>query len=233
MPRHARQLPAFTLVELLVVLVIISLLIALLLPTLHRARQVALRVHCAANLRQWAWAVNAFAQDNKGEIPRRGQGWQPVATIERSADWFNVLPPYLGQAPYNERYHANDMPTPGSASVWICQESTYNNEQYFFAYGMNMGLSTWSAPYPDKITRVGPTSTMVFLADGPAAHCSVLPGNPMYSPAARHGGRVNIAFLDGHVASFTADEAGCGRPDPLNPDIRWVVPGSTWPGPPQ
>jgi prepilin-type processing-associated H-X9-DG protein/prepilin-type N-terminal cleavage/methylation domain-containing protein len=226
------QRRAFTLIELLVVLLILALMTALLFPALHRARQLAVQIHCAANLKQWAWAVNAFAQDNKGDLPRRGQGWQAVQTIERTPDWFNALPPYLMQRPYNELFHAGNKPIPGSLSIWICQESIYSNEQYFFTYGMNMGLSTWSAPYPDKITKVGSTSSMVFLADGPASHCSVLPGNLMYSPSARHGGRVNIAFLDGHVASFTADEAGCGRPDPKNPEIQWVVPGTHWPGPP-
>jgi len=224
---------AFTLVELLVVLGIVAVLVALLLPAMQRARQLALQVHCAANLKQWAWAAQAFAQDNNGDLPRRGQGWQPVATIERTADWFNALPPYLGQKPYNELFHAGTMPVPGTLSVWICQESVRGQEQYFFSYGMNMGLSVWSAPYPDKITRVGPVASMVLLADSPATHCSVWPGNVMYSPAPRHGGRVNIAFLDGHVASYSGDEAGYGRPVQAGVEMTWAVPGSTWPGPPQ
>jgi hypothetical protein len=44
---------------------------------------------------------------------------------------------------------------------------------------------------------------------------------------------VNIAFLDGHVAAFTAAYVGCNVGDPGRPDVRWTVPGSTWAGPTQ
>jgi prepilin-type N-terminal cleavage/methylation domain-containing protein len=47
-----RRSRAFTLVELLVVVAIIAILIAFLLPSLQKARQVALRVACGSNLRQ-------------------------------------------------------------------------------------------------------------------------------------------------------------------------------------
>jgi prepilin-type processing-associated H-X9-DG protein len=96
---------------------------------------------------------------------------------------------------------------------------------------MNMRLSTWVTPDPDRITRVGPASTMVFMADAPADYCSVLPAAAPYSPVARHGGRVNVSFLDGHVTSYAGNEVGCGIGDPLRDDVRWVVPGSTWAGP--
>ncbi|MFI5378874.1 MAG: prepilin-type N-terminal cleavage/methylation domain-containing protein [Tepidisphaerales bacterium] len=230
--RASAESRGFTLIELLVVIGIIAVLVAVLLPMMQRARQAAVQVHCASNLRQWAWAANAFAHDHHGDLPRRGQGWQAVSTISRTTDWFNALPPYLGQVSYDDLVAQGKVPLPPKLSVWNCGESTYPGSGYHFSYGMNMWLSTWSADYPDKIHRVGPSSTMAFLADAPESHCSVLPSNQPYSPVARHGGRVNIAFLDGHVASFTAEEAGCGRGIIENPDLRWRVPDSPWPGPP-
>ena len=59
----------FTLIELLVVVAIIAILAALLLPVLSRARQQAVRVVCAANLRQCAMACLSYAEDWDSCLP--------------------------------------------------------------------------------------------------------------------------------------------------------------------
>src|SRR5688500_18070603 len=60
----------FTLVELLVVIGIIALLIALLMPALSGARSQAMTVRCAANLHDVGKAMQSYANDYKGKIPR-------------------------------------------------------------------------------------------------------------------------------------------------------------------
>ena len=55
----------FTLIELLVVVAIIALLIAILLPSLARSKAQAVRVKCAAQLKQWGMVVNLYAQENQ------------------------------------------------------------------------------------------------------------------------------------------------------------------------
>src|SRR5260370_10870193 len=78
MPPRRRGL---TLVELLVGIGIIALLIAMLLPTLSKARENAIRAKCASNIRQWGQALHMYANDNKGYFPYNGPAvlpWCPV-----------------------------------------------------------------------------------------------------------------------------------------------------------
>ena len=60
---------AFTLVELLVVIGIIAVLMAILLPTLYKAREQALRVACMSNIRQLVMAVTNYATEHRSRYP--------------------------------------------------------------------------------------------------------------------------------------------------------------------
>jgi type II secretory pathway pseudopilin PulG len=60
---------AFTLLELLVLVVVISLLAALLLPAMGSVKQKARRAACISNLRQIGIAIHAYADDSGGRIP--------------------------------------------------------------------------------------------------------------------------------------------------------------------
>jgi prepilin-type N-terminal cleavage/methylation domain-containing protein/prepilin-type processing-associated H-X9-DG protein len=64
-----RKRPAFTLVELLVVIGIIALLISILLPALSRARESANTIKCAANLRSIGQEMARYVAENRDTYP--------------------------------------------------------------------------------------------------------------------------------------------------------------------
>ncbi len=64
-----RRRKAFTLIELLVVISIISLLIAMLLPSIEKARQSGEQAVCAANLKSFGVALNAYVNEWDSWLP--------------------------------------------------------------------------------------------------------------------------------------------------------------------
>jgi len=86
----------FTLIELLVVIAIISLLVSILLPSLQRAKELAKRAVCAANLHHLCMAVQTYASEYDGYPPPQygvyaNDPIDPEYGIDYHGDWGSFI----------------------------------------------------------------------------------------------------------------------------------------------
>ena len=87
---------AFTMIELLVVIVIIAVIPAITLPALASARQHTLRIVCASNMKQIDLARHTYANDNEGRMPSLNppqsiRSAAPVDTVDATPDKLLVV----------------------------------------------------------------------------------------------------------------------------------------------
>jgi prepilin-type N-terminal cleavage/methylation domain-containing protein/prepilin-type processing-associated H-X9-DG protein len=214
---------AFTLVELLVVIAVIALLASLVFPALARSKEKARSTQCAANLKQWGLAFFMYSQDNDDFLPRRGQGVQVLAQINRPEDWFNALPCYFGSPQYQFMVTNGAKPVAHGKSVFICPTADDPGGTCFLPYGMNMNLSPWNLPLATKLGEVVQPSLVVAMGEAPGPYASTYPSIHPYSIVARHSSRLNLLFLGGQVQSFKGTRVGCGVGDPGLSDVLWVT----------
>jgi prepilin-type N-terminal cleavage/methylation domain-containing protein/prepilin-type processing-associated H-X9-DG protein len=98
--RHRNARPAFTLVELLVVITIIGILIALLLPAVQAAREAARRAQCTNHLKQIGVALHNYLSANNCFPPAGldygwGGGTEPPGKLVKNTHGFMLLLPFL------------------------------------------------------------------------------------------------------------------------------------------
>jgi prepilin-type N-terminal cleavage/methylation domain-containing protein/prepilin-type processing-associated H-X9-DG protein len=87
---------AFTLLELLIVMVLIAILVGILLAALNGVRKAGDRAKCVSNLRQVGTAIGAYVADHDGSLP--GALWTSQSSWYNSTDYGslgNVLSRYL------------------------------------------------------------------------------------------------------------------------------------------
>jgi prepilin-type processing-associated H-X9-DG protein/prepilin-type N-terminal cleavage/methylation domain-containing protein len=223
MLRRAPVATAFTFLELLIVMAIIAMLAALIVALIGPVNAMRDQSHSASNLRQWGVALAAYANDNDGFIPRRGQGVQPVGQLNRPEDWFNALPPYLGMKPYGDLVAAGQRPKAGANSIFIRPGAKDPGGTAFLSYGMNMNLSPWNLSMATKLGQIEQPAVTVFLAEAPGQYASTYPSSQPYGCVAPYRKQGNILFLDGHVSAYSASYLGVGKGDPQRDDVRWLT----------
>jgi len=208
---------AFTLIELLVVIAIIAVLAAMLLPSLHNARETARSASCMNNLRQLGVATFLYAQENRDYIPPSIGAMTYNGVASGTYKWWFFLYVQLGYDKVsNNPADTGKMPLRCPAAIeYQTQPVPYNAA---FSYGRNNQLGVSSIPTPSTldqfVARLGenkdrkklsdPSQTALYADSWNSAGVVTTVGyNLEYNLAYRHNNRFNVLYYDGHAGTFT------------------------------
>ncbi len=219
--------PAFSLVELLVVISIVALLLSLTLPALSKSRESGRTIVCASNLRQQYLLVTSYVNDQRDGAFPQSTRW--------SAAWMVRMTPYLGW-PYKSGYTTtNDAryTTDGRLSGWAADSECPDRKYPIFScpttkgfprpgywgqsYGYNLTLTSgrpddvsanvimwprrrtmYSIKWkPSNIVLTADCYISSFMSFGDFNNSLVEPTGPRVHDTNL---RINIQFVDGHVA---------------------------------
>jgi len=183
----------FTLVELLVVIAVIATLMSILLPSLSRARVLAMVVVCGSNQHQIATGLREYASANSGYVPYDYYGGPSTPPYQEFGPnlWWDRLSANVAYNAAGVRGGENYIPadhTRGHNLVWNCpfvDAQTLNTVQYFTAgwaphYALCQSVGSqledighyapdqWDGVPPARLDVQLPNTAL--LADGPVPY---------------------------------------------------------------
>jgi prepilin-type N-terminal cleavage/methylation domain-containing protein/prepilin-type processing-associated H-X9-DG protein len=234
----------FTLVELLIALAIIGVLAALVIPAASQAKAKALTIQCVNHSRQLNLALQAFVHANgvypldqnmefsNGQYPEHFRTWAEVLNGELVAKQEGASP-WLTNATWS-----------CPAARWNRNEPRVNTMGQWFSYGYNwrglnspgkngaLGLGGRAVQATNAAALLSPVAeSEIIVPSEMMAIGDSFYGNPdlqratwasakkMRYTVARHKGKANVSFCDGHIESPSLQFIFENATDPAL--VRW------------
>ncbi len=208
---HEKSLVIFTLIELLVVIAIIAILAAMLLPALKRARETALTISCANNLKQIGTGFAMYLGTYGDRFPQ----WKNGNYNLTEDCWIGKINEQMGGPAswsYNkERNRAESFYCPaGDFNKWLGSTNAYNVLGWSF-YGMNYYIGNFASRTSNggydcpKLNEIQQPGSTVLAGDsnGDGQYDLVITNDNtgIYASGIRHSGNCNYLWADGHVTT--------------------------------
>ncbi len=215
------QFKAFTLIELIAVVVIVGILVALVAPVVSkRVMEAGNRAKCTANLKTLASGVFLYVGDNNGRLPYSSYVVPPQSGVSQ-VPWMRAVSPYLVFDWTNEKWRqwTVEKTRRGLPSVYYCPSDKGTNETYITPYDVSYGINVrvavgveQSAPNGDipismAMSQISKPAQIILLGDSADENEALTVSkwridhtNPKMSFSKRHAGGANIAWCDGHVS---------------------------------
>lgn len=231
------QKNGFTITELLVVILIILVLAAVIMPTITRMRDSATATGCASNMRQCITLATMFAAEQNGRLPRlhvtngnlmgeTGKTWLPVkeriVSNAGTSWWPDLITTYTEAGTMIScpklKEPAKNARTAGAPSELVP-----------LGIGINYPYMAPDTPTDKwiRLSTVPDQARVVWFTDAagevtgdwkkrvefPATGSCLFRGTTGNAVMPRHGGKINVGFVDGHVSLVNPAEINWGGTD--------------------